>query len=223
MDGIIIGRFEDVIAKGEAILNKKIERNDRVDWVEPEALAGWLSQSLALLLTVFGPEHAYSKNFIEGTDRKNHTYKGSDAVRVGVGILKAANEDYGNGFVWTLKERVHAEIFDDYFEMAVSLLSDGYKDAAAVIAGSTLEGHLRALSTKVGLPTTDGSGRPLKAATLNAELKRQGTFNNIESSQITAWLAIRNDAAHANYAKYDATKVQLMIDGIRPFMLQHPA
>ena len=35
-------------------------------------------------------------------------------IRVGVGILKAATEDYENGYVWTLKERVHADVFDDY-------------------------------------------------------------------------------------------------------------
>lgn len=223
MDTEILRRFEIAIGKGERILREKLLRNKRVEMVEPEALAGWLAQSSASLTTVFGPQHTYSEKFVEGTKTENHPFRHGDAVRVGVGILKAASEDYGNGYVWTLKERVHADLFDDYLDMAESLLGDGYKDAAAVIAGSTLESHLRALSTKNGLSTVDVKGKRHKAAALNVELMRHGVFNNNEASQVTAWLAIRNDAAHGDYNKYQPDNVKLMIDGIRLFMVKHSA
>ncbi len=37
--------------------------------------------------------------------------------------------------------------------MAEHLLDEGYKDAATVIAGSSLEPHLRQLCQKSGIPT----------------------------------------------------------------------
>ena len=37
-------------------------------------------------------------------------------------------------------------IFGDHIEMAAHLLAEGYKDAAAVIAGGVLEAHLRLLA-----------------------------------------------------------------------------
>ncbi|MGH7536242.1 MAG: hypothetical protein ACREMG_11765, partial [Gemmatimonadales bacterium] len=50
-------------------------------------------------------------------------------VEAGLGTLKAAAEDYTHGYTWTLKERIHAEVFDDYLEMARYLIRDeGLKD-----------------------------------------------------------------------------------------------
>ena len=40
---------------------------------------------------------------------------------------------------------MHAELFADFLEMADYLLSEGYKDPAAVLGGSMLEEHLRQL------------------------------------------------------------------------------
>ena len=54
----------------------------------------------------------------------------------------------------SLAALAHAEVFADFLEMAQHLLDVGYKDAAAVIAGSALEAHLRQLAVKTGVDTT---------------------------------------------------------------------
>jgi hypothetical protein len=178
---------------------------------------------LALLTATYGETHPFTVSFITEADTKKHPINQSDAVRAGLGILKVAQEDYANGYVWKLKERVHADVFDDYLEIANSLLNDGgYKDAAAVIAGSTLEGHLIALSIKYGLPIAHGSHKPIRAALLNQELKKLGAFNTSEWRQVDSWLDLRNAAAHGDYGKYDAARVKIMIDGIRYPVVQHP-
>ena len=51
-------------------------------------------------------------------------------------------------------------LFADFLEMASELQRKGFKDAAAVIAGSTLEEHLRKLATKAQLPIYRQQGRP---------------------------------------------------------------
>lgn len=43
------------------------------------------------------------------------------------------------------------------------------------------------------------------------------------SKQITAWLDLRNNAAHGKYDKYSIEEVKLMIAGIRNFLLAFPA
>ncbi|MGN6387025.1 MAG: hypothetical protein ACTHMT_12385 [Verrucomicrobiota bacterium] len=102
--------------------------------------------------------------------------------------------------------------------MAKYLLTQGYKDAAAVIIGSTLEAHLRKLATSRHLGVLDAQGKPKKATVLNAELKKSGAYEGGEEKQITAWLHIRNEAAHGHYQSYTADQVQLMASGVQDFM-----
>lgn len=53
----------------------------------------------------------------------------------GRGILKAVKTEMEGGWVFTAKDIVSAEIFADFLEMSQYLLSEGYKDAAAVMIG----------------------------------------------------------------------------------------
>ena len=107
------------------------------------------------------------------------------------------------------------------------LVADGYKDAAAVIAGSTLEEHLRKLAAKHNVDMTetkrDGAVVPKKAARLNDDLKKACAYNQLESSQVGTWLVLRNNAAHGHFGEYMQAQVEQMIEGIRGFFLRNPA
>jgi len=107
--------------------------------------------------------------------------------------------------------------------MAQHLLDEHYKDAAAVIAGSSLEEHLRLLAATAGLATTSESPRgprPLRADALNSALANAGIYSKLDQKSITAWLDLRNKAAHGLYSEYDESQVGLMVDGIRLFMMR---
>ena len=73
-------------------------------------------------------------------------------------IAKALRDDIKAGCLKSFAELIHGELFGDFLEMAKHLLDEGYKDAAAVIAGSTLEGHLRQLCGLYGVSTTTATG-----------------------------------------------------------------
>jgi len=123
---------------------------------------------------------------------------------------------------------VHAEVFDDFLEMADYFMSEGrgYKDAAAVIAGGVLEGHLRKLAQKHNIATenrTPKGPKSKKADTLNANLASDGVYNKIQQKIITGWLGIRNDAAHANYDEYTNDQVASLIGDVREFISRFPA
>ena len=80
-------------------------------------------------------------------------------------------------------EPAHADTYAGYLEMAEALLGQGYKDAAAVIAGTSLEVHLRALGTKHGLGLQTPNGGPKKMDAVNAELKAAGVYNSSSTSR----------------------------------------
>ena len=72
------------------------------------------------------------------------------------------------------------------------------------------------------MPITAG-GHPKKADTLNAELAKKTVYDELEQKSVTAWLGLRNDAAHGSYDEYDATQVRLMVDNVRAFLSRFPA
>ena len=113
------------------------------------------------------------------------TSNGPIARRV-AGVLTALREAYASDYLTTVSELIHADLFSDFIEMAEYLLSEGYKDPAAVIVGSTLEEHLRQLCAKNGLPTTAG-GKPKKAGQLNADLALSLIHIYCVTPWVTAW------------------------------------
>jgi hypothetical protein len=138
-------------------------------------------------------------------------------------IVRALHDDIAAGWLASVVEQAHAETYTDYLSMAEGLIGQGYKDAAAVIAGTSLEVHLKALAVKHGVSLQAPNGSPRMASGLNDELKRQSVYNAVEHKQVTAWLAIRNAAAHGNYVDYDEAAVKGLVEGVGNFAVRHPA
>jgi hypothetical protein len=150
------------------------------------------------------------------------SHKAYDRLSALVSVATALRDDMQAGWLDSIVELVHADTYSDFLEMAEGLLEQGYKDAAAVIAGSSLEVHIRALCIKHNVDI-EVSGRLKKADTMNADLKKDGAYGALEQKQVTAWLDLRNSAAHGDYAKYDAKDVGYLIRGVRDFMIKYPA
>ena len=148
------------------------------------------------------------------------------------GIVRQLRIDVEAGFLNTFEELIHSAVFSDFLEAADSLNRKnqlGHKDAAAVLAGGVLEVHLRNLADKHSVELTytksNGAVEPKAAQQLNQDLASASAYSNRKQDQknVTAWLNLRNDAAHAHYDRYVRDEVALMIQGIRLFMLQNPA
>jgi len=138
-------------------------------------------------------------------------------------IAEGLRDDIKSGWTQSVLEMVHADTHSDYLEMAASLLESAHKDAAAVIAGTALEVHIRALCAKSGVGTVLSNGAPMKADAMNTELKKEGVYNEAQRKQVSAWMGLRNSAAHGDYGDYDRQQVRLLVDGVRDFMLKYPA
>ena len=160
------------------------------------------------------------KDIEDRTDIHDH-----EKLKYFIGPLDALYQDIQNDYIKTLSELIHGDVFSDYLDMADYLLNESYKDAAAVIAGSTLEEHLRKLCQKSGISTQIQGKRglkPKKADAMNSEIAKQNIYTKSEQKQVTAWLGIRNDAAHGNYVNYSNNEVKLLIIGLRDFFIRNP-
>lgn len=105
-----------------------------------EKVESLLIQIKAAIIRISGKNSEYYKAIEE---KKGGRFEG--ILYRHLGALDALYRDIQGDYIKTLSELIHADVFSDYLEMSEYLLKEGYKDAAAVIAGSTLEEHLRTL------------------------------------------------------------------------------
>ena len=142
-----------------------------------------------------------------------------------IGIVEALLVDLEDGFIISHATLIRGELFDDFLEMAEHLVDSGYKDPAAVIAGSALEAHLKQLcqNRDIAIERERNSRvQPVNANKLNADLVKSSAYSKIDEKNITAWLGLRNDAAHGRHDEYDSSQVVLMIRSIRDFIARNP-
>jgi hypothetical protein len=216
-------RAKDLISKGNNLVTTPMANGVAGrPQVDTEEFFGWSSQSLSFLEGLLGKSHVYVESFRPRCETPQ-PYN----AHAGTGILQSVLEDLEHGYLSTLPEMVHASTFADFLEMAEYLLKDGgYKDAAAVMAGGALEAHLRNLCEKHGIDThrmTPDGSVPKKADTLNADLARAAVYSKLDQKSVTAWLDLRNNAAHGHYGAYSSEQVVLLIQGIRDFISRLPA
>jgi len=138
-------------------------------------------------------------------------------------LAYALRDELKDGWTERITALVHASTSADMLEMATDLSGAKYKDAAAVVAGTALELHLRALALKHHISTTDSKGKPKKADTLRIDLRQQQVTSALEDKRVLYWLGLRNDAAHGNYANYTAEDVKTLIAEVTAFIDKHPA
>ncbi len=139
------------------------------------------------------------------------------SVRDKFGKLKAvfmsAKSDYEGGYLFDMRNLVHAEVFSNELEQADHFLEAGYKTPAAVIAGVVLETTLRKLCEQTdNIEPSDSMNR------MNDDLTKSSVYNKMRADQVRAWAKIRNDAAHGNPDQFDEGDVRRMIEGVRDFV-----
>lgn len=206
----IIKQIDDVLAKS-------------TDTGSAQSISKGLSMMLSAIDRLAPPGSIYANN-VQGHERflTSGVVGMSMAFEPVRGMLLALRNDYESGNLQSVIELVHADIFADFLEMADYLVQQGYKDPASVVVGSVLEEHLRKLCDKHGIATAKRDGSPKKADTLNSELTAAGAYSKLDQKSVTAWLDLRNKAAHGHYADYTKEQVILMLQGVREFASRYP-
>ncbi len=209
-------RIEQLVAQAKTALSHARREQGSVPAMQPEEGAALRAGALSFIESTFGREHSYYREF----DKRVDNYWESDG-KYALGILTAIRDQIKGGWIETTKGLVTAEVFADFLEMAEHLLDQKYKDPSAVVVGSVLEEHLRQLCAASSLPVEDlssGKAVPRKADTLNSDLAKAGKYSKLDQKQVTAWLDLRNKAAHGKYSEYTDEQVVLMLAGVRDFV-----
>jgi hypothetical protein len=189
--------------------------------MEAQAARRQITRARAAIERLSPPDSAYAQE-ASGVFAYEDAAPSWIASQLGA-IVSALADDYEHGGLLTVAELVHADVFDDFLELAGELLDKGYVAPAAVVAGSVLEEHLRKLADKREVARVDDRGRPKSVETLSVELRNADEFTELQRKSVQAWYAQRTAGAHGEGDRLIAADVERMIDGIRDFVARHPA
>src|SRR5947209_3127203 len=117
-DSIILDRLQGLIEKTGAILATRRSRSGNGvvyfgdDAVDYEFSHQWGMSCLNILARVFGKESDHYQKFNELFPHFDDYHP----IVKGLGIMKAAKEDYENGYLFETRRLVQSELFDDFLE-----------------------------------------------------------------------------------------------------------
>lgn len=213
VDQRVLERLEELITAGEQVLGTRTPPPPHIigdDSLDEESFIQWGTSCLSLLGRVSGKDSVHYQNF--------NSLVGEIAdytpARKGLGVLKAAKDDYQHGYLFETRVLIEAEVFDDLLEQAEHLLTNGYYGPAAVLAGSVLEDGLRKLCQRKNVSL------PAKVAVdqMNVQLVKAGVYNTLMQKRITALADIRNKSAHGKWDEFNVKDVEQMIAQVRSLM-----
>jgi len=215
-----IKQLTEIITEYESIRSraKYVDLSGNIHYDEvPTAI----SKAKAAIARIASTDSEYYKDVLQTLEKNN--IRDGDKLHVIAGTVKALLSDLKNDYLKSYHDIIQSEVFSDYLEMADYLLKEGFKDPSAVIIGSTLEAHLRELCKSSGIETefenTKGKLVPKKADLMNSELAKANKYSSAYQKQITAWLDIRNSAAHGKYDEYSIEEIKLMSQGVKNLIL----
>lgn len=209
-------RIDFLITQGRTILSTKKRSEFSSAYVETGQYAGFRAAGLSFISSLFGESHSYYKEF---ENQVNNSYDYN--IDSGINILISIKHEIDQGWLVSIKHLVTAEVFSDFLDMSKYLLDEKYKDPAAVMIGSVLEEHLRQLCSTYSVDTFTIKGTdhvPKKADLINSDLTKAGVYGVLEQKNVTAWLDLRNRAAHGKYTEYTIEQVKLMYQGVLDFI-----
>lgn len=212
-------RVDELIQKGNQLLASKFINRDGFERIDSSVFAGLKAATLSLILKIYNKSHPYYTEIEKGV-----YYEYPSLAKDLLYVLESIREEITGGWLFTTRGLVSSEIFADFLEMAEHLLNEKYKDPAAVMIGSVLEEHLRQLCLKnnINIEVEKNDKKiPKKADLLNSDLASGQVYNKLDQKNVTAWLDLRNKAAHGKYGDYTKEQVEIMYNGVMDFMTRN--
>jgi hypothetical protein len=213
----IISRLESLLIKSDQVIRTKTPggtySGPSVDY---GAFVGFRSAGMSFISSLFGFTHPFYTEFERTVSESTPS-----AIEAGKNILLSIKYEIENGWLTSFRQIISAEVFSDFLEMSKHLLDEKYKDPSAVMIGSIVEEHLRQLCNTYAVDTFYQRGNdmvPKKAEVMNADLVKAGVYGVLEQKNVTAWLDLRNRAAHGKYGEYVIQQVEMMYQGVLDFV-----
>lgn len=228
-------RLDELIASGSAMPMKQHARQTSYNMLSGESryhhynlaswpeFVEWRTSCIAVLDQVVPPWSLLRKTVEIIGAATNEPSK----VEFIVGFLRSVKKELDAGSLESFARHIEAKVLSDYLQQAVTTLTGSTDEpnhiAAAVIVGASLERTLRSLCASLSPeePITNDRGANLGMSALIDALKRRHVFNEVQAKQLRAWAAIRNSAAHGDFAAFSRRQVESMVRGIEAFVVEH--
>ncbi len=139
--------------------------------MDDEKALTWKVKAKNLLVATCGESSQHYKELSKAEELHSFESSSDPFIRMKA-VFIAAMDDYKGGYLTSIKNLIQADVFDSELEQANELLSNGYKLAAAVIAGVVLETALRDLCNRESIATG-------KLDKMNADLAKAGIYNKL--------------------------------------------
>jgi hypothetical protein len=140
IDQKICERFHELIVRVDDLMKTRTEESGSVvrypgrgalissslDYVNDEMATQWGTSCLHLFQKVFGRESDHYQNFKELAPQLTDHSDGTKTVKKALGIVKAAKDDFEQGYLFDTRALIRAEVFDDFLDQATHLQENGY-------------------------------------------------------------------------------------------------
>jgi hypothetical protein len=212
--------LDDLVSIGEEVIAQAGGAGATIKGTQLADVMAWVSRSGYIIRKVGGENSEYDRAFQAARSTPAFTIIHSNNYGHLCeiwGTLKGLRQALEVGLLQDLRRLLQADMFADFLEMAEHLLSEGYKDASAVLVGGVLEDTLRKLSVSNNLPLLTTAGKSLTIEPLNVSLAKAGIYSPLVKKQVTSWADLRNNAAHGDYGKYTADEVKQMLLFVQRF------
>lgn len=218
----ILSKAERVISSAEIPeeemqkYRNALDNGDIDEWWTPQPNNGvfiaWKTQALVFLKGLLPENHSYIMQF-------QHHVRSNDLedVQAGQELLIAVKEDLESGLLTSIRNLVASELFDDFLDMAEYLNEEGYKDAAASLAGAVLEDSLRKLASYKDIKVKERED----INSLAQKCADNEVYGRFTQKKISVYADIRNSSAHGKFDEYSGDDVADMIRGIRMFLSEY--
>lgn len=218
----LINRVEELLQQGNNVMTtKRLSRDGYSEVIDYSKMLGFRVAVLSFIERVYGVSHTHYQEFLKHINGDHVS-----SPQIAMSILQTIHDEIAGDWLFSVKGLVTAEVFSDFIDMANYLVAQEYKDAAAVIAGSVLEEHIRQLCQSNGIDlevSTANGTKPKKADQMNADLAGASVYSKLDQKAVTMWFDLRNKAAHGKYSEYNQVQVENMIAGITEFMARNSA
>ena len=220
MNELVVQEIESLVSTSERLSEDASQSRQSLDRTRVQELTSIAARGGRLIERLYGSEseHYRIHRSIMGTKGFAVMYQAHCThLAELVGLFKAVKHDIDTGMLAEYRVLVRAEIFSDFLEMAEYLLTEGYKDASAVLLGAVLENALRKIAEANGVSTINVRGKHLTIDPLNVALAKKSVYDALIQKQITSWANLRNDAAHGHHDRYDADQTKHMLLFVQKF------
>jgi hypothetical protein len=135
----IVTEIDELVAIAEKLSRDSSVSRSSLGPDRIEELSAIASRGGQTIQRLYGQNSQYSRSFEKVLKTDNFTSMHSNSykhISEFVGILKGVQHDIKSGLLSDFRRLLQAEVFADFLEMAEHILSEGYKDAAAVLLGA---------------------------------------------------------------------------------------